>query len=118
MIDHDNLEEFRDAQRYDFVDAGYTDDRPLVEQWARELGDPLLDVACGTGRMAIPLAQQGYQVTGVDITPEMIERARQKAEQAGVSIELPVSVARSKRSACGERGDLPHCAPLHLPARA
>jgi SAM-dependent methyltransferase len=95
MIDHDNLEDFRDPQIYDLVDEGYYDDYPLTEQWARSLGGPLLDLACGTGRMALRIAELGYQVTGVDITPEMIEWARKKAEKQGVSIEWVVADART-----------------------
>jgi SAM-dependent methyltransferase len=95
MIDHDNLEEFRDPQTYDLVDGGYDEDCPLTEQWARSLGGPLLDLACGTGRMAIRMALQGYQVTGVDIVPEMIARARQKAAEHAVSIEWVVADART-----------------------
>ena len=95
MIDHDNLEEFRDAEIYDLQDEGYEDDYPLTAQWARSLGGPLLDLACGTGRMALRMAAQGYQVTGVDITPEMIARARQKAAQSGASIEWVVADARA-----------------------
>ncbi len=34
MIDHDNLEDFRDPQIYDLQDEGYYDDYPLTEQWA------------------------------------------------------------------------------------
>ena len=95
MIDYDSLEEFRDPRTYDLVDAGYDEDRPVIEQWVRSLGGPLLDVACGTGRMAIPLAAQGYQVTGVDLVPEMIARARQKAAAQGVSVEWVVADARA-----------------------
>src|SRR5579859_3783052 len=95
MIDDASLEEFRDPQTYDLVDAGYDADRPVIEQWARLLGGPLLDVACGTGRMAIPLAAQGYQVAGVDIVPEMIAHARQKAAAQGVSVEWVVADART-----------------------
>src|SRR5262249_21467522 len=95
MLDHDNLEEFRDPQAYDVEDAGYDEDRPLVEQWARSLGGPLLDLACGTGRMAIPLALQGYQVTGADIVPEMIAWASQKAAKQAVSIACVVADART-----------------------
>jgi SAM-dependent methyltransferase len=95
MIDHDNLEEFRDPQLYDLQDEGYDDDYPLTEQWARSLGGPLLDLACGTGRMALRLAALGYQVTGVDITPEMIAWARQKAAKQGVSIDWVVADART-----------------------
>jgi SAM-dependent methyltransferase len=97
MIDHDNLEEFRDPETYDLVDAGYADDRQLIEQWARTLGGPLLDLACGTGRMAVPLALQGYQVTGVDITPEMVDRARQKAQRLRAAVDWVVADARSFR---------------------
>src|SRR5437879_6549588 len=95
MIDHDNLEEFRDPQTYDLEDGGYDEDYPLTEQWARSLGGPLLDLACGTGRMAIRMAELGYQVTGVDIMPEMIARARQKAAKQAVSIEWVVADART-----------------------
>lgn len=95
MIDHDNLEEFRDAATYDLVDEGYYDDYPLTEQWARELGGPLLDLACGTGRMALRMAALGYQVAGVDITPEMIARARQKAAAQALSIDFVVADARA-----------------------
>ncbi len=95
MIGHDNLDDFRDPLTYDLEDAGYDEDRSLIEQWARPLGGPLLDLACGTGRMAIPLAAQGDQVTGVDIVPEMIARARQKAAERAVSIEWVVADART-----------------------
>ena len=95
MIDHDSLEEFRDPQTYDVEVESYDEDRPLIEQWARSLGGPLLDVACGTGRMALRMAAQGYQVTGVDITPEMIARARQKAARQAISIDWVVADARA-----------------------
>ncbi len=95
MIDHDNLEDFRDAQIYDLQDEDYYDDYPVTEQWARSLGGPLLDLACGTGRMALRMAALGYQVTGVDITPEMIAWARQKAASQGFSIEWVVADARA-----------------------
>ena len=68
---------------------------PLVVETALELAPgTALDVACGTGRMAIPLAAKGYQVTGVDIVPEMVARARQKAAAHGVSVEWVVADAR------------------------
>lgn len=95
MLDHDNLEEFRDPQTFDLEDESYYADWPLTEQWARLLGGPLLDLACGTGRIALRMAAEGYQVTGVDIVPEMIERARQKAIQQGVSIDWVVADART-----------------------
>jgi len=95
MIDYDSLEEFRDPQTYDLEVEDYDEDRPLIEQWARSLGGPLLDIACGTGRTAIRMAAQGYQVTGVDIVPEMIAQARQKAAERSVSVEWVVADART-----------------------
>ena len=46
----------------------------------------VLDVACGTGRHAVRLAQEGYQVTGVDINTESLESARAHAEERGVEV--------------------------------
>ena len=57
MIDYtEYLEGYKDAQGYDLEDGGYDEDYPLTEQLARECGGPLLDLACGTGTMAIAVA--------------------------------------------------------------
>jgi SAM-dependent methyltransferase len=45
-----------------------------------------LDVGCGTGTNALYLAQQGWQVTGVDWIPEAVKRARSKADRAGLNV--------------------------------
>ena len=80
MIDYSEyLEGYRDAQAYDVEEGDYDEDYPLTEKLARELGGPLLDLACGSGTIAICMAQLGFQVTGVDIIPEMISWASQKA---------------------------------------
>jgi SAM-dependent methyltransferase len=60
----------------------------LVEAVGVRPGETVLDVACGTGNAAIPAAQAGGQVTGVDLTPELLEVAGQRAEQAGVEVAL------------------------------
>ena len=51
----------------------------------------VLDTACGTGRHAIALAEEGYQVTGTDISSNMIERARVNARAAGVDAAFEVA---------------------------
>jgi SAM-dependent methyltransferase len=51
-------------------------------------GQKVLDVACGTGVVAVTAARLGARVTGLDITPELLERARENARMAGVSIEF------------------------------
>lgn len=95
MFDYDPMEGYRDPQAYDLEDGGYDADFPLTEQLAQTLGGPLLDLACGTGTMALRLAARGYEVTGVDVIPEMIEWASQKAAAQGVSVEWVVADART-----------------------
>src|SRR5688572_13903775 len=51
-------------------------------------GQRVLDVGCGTGVVAITAARLGAQVTGVDLTPVLLETARENATLAGVSIEF------------------------------
>jgi SAM-dependent methyltransferase len=49
-------------------------------------GTRVLDVAAGTGNAAIPAAQQGADVTASDLTPELLEAGRRRAEAAGVDL--------------------------------
>ncbi len=58
----------------------------LVEELGIGPGEEVLDIACGTGNAAIPAAQAGARVTGLDLTPEMLMVARRRAEDAGVEI--------------------------------
>ena len=48
----------------------------------------LVDLGCGTGRLLIPLARRGWWVLGVDLSPEMLAVARQRASEAGVEVSL------------------------------
>jgi SAM-dependent methyltransferase len=50
----------------------------------------ILDVGCGYGRLAVPLAVAGHQVKGLDLSPTMIEAAQENAAAAGVSIPFVV----------------------------
>ena len=78
MIDHNNLEEFSDPVNYDREDTSDTG-IAFYTALAQETGGPVLEIACGTGRVSIPIARLGFAVTGVDIVPGMVERARSKA---------------------------------------
>jgi 2-polyprenyl-3-methyl-5-hydroxy-6-metoxy-1,4-benzoquinol methylase len=60
----------------------------LVEQLDLQEGTRVLDLACGRGRISIPLAQRGCRVTGLDLSPRSLEIARRDAEAAGVELEL------------------------------
>ena len=60
----------------------------FIDQLQLKPGTRVLDVACGTGNTAIPAAQRGASVTGVDIASNLLAQARQRAQQAGVSAEF------------------------------
>jgi SAM-dependent methyltransferase len=47
-----------------------------------------LDLGCGSGIWAVALAQRGWQVTGVDFVPKALRRARERAAEAGVELQL------------------------------
>ena len=51
-------------------------------------GMTVLDVACGTGNLAIPAARTGASVTGVDIAPNSVEQARQNAKAEGLNAKF------------------------------
>jgi SAM-dependent methyltransferase len=58
----------------------------LVERVRAEPDTNLLDVATGSGNVAIPAALAGASVTGLDLTPELLEVARGRAGEAGVNV--------------------------------
>jgi len=55
----------------------------------------IIDIGCGTGRHAIELTKRGYNVTGVDLSEDQIKRAKEKAQEAGVTIDFQTQDARN-----------------------
>jgi ubiquinone/menaquinone biosynthesis C-methylase UbiE len=51
-------------------------------------GDGVMDLGCGPGLLAIPFAQAGMRVTGIDPEPDMLEAARETAREAGVEVDF------------------------------
>jgi ubiquinone/menaquinone biosynthesis C-methylase UbiE len=79
----------RFAAVYDVWAAGMVEDVPFYVELAREAEGPIVELAVGTGRVAIPVAQAlGRTVIGLDQSPAMLERARRSAEEAGVDLDL------------------------------
>ena len=70
------------ARLYDLDLVDDPGDLDLYLALAARADGPILELAVGTGRLAIPLAQAGYPVTGVDLDPAMLARARVRAERA------------------------------------
>jgi ubiquinone/menaquinone biosynthesis C-methylase UbiE len=77
------------AQRYEEWSSGMTEDVGFYVELAREADGPIVELAIGNGRVAIPVAQAtGRPVIGIDASPAMLEQARSKAADAGVVLEL------------------------------
>jgi len=64
-------------------------------------GRTLLDVSCGIGTQALALAEQGFQVTGSDLSGAEIERAKAEAEQRG--LDIPFSVCDMREAGVHHR---------------
>jgi SAM-dependent methyltransferase len=79
---------YSDGRHYDRQHKGITDDIPFYLRQARKCGGPVLELACGTGRIALVLAQEGIPVSGLDISEPMLAEARRKAAAAGLNIDL------------------------------
>ena len=75
----------RIAPIYDPWSRSVTEDVGFYVEQALASGGPVVELAVGTGRIAVPIAEAGVPVIGVDSSPEMLGVARAAAESAGVS---------------------------------
>jgi SAM-dependent methyltransferase len=77
------------ADRYEEGSATTAADVPFYVGLAREADGPLVELAVGTGRVAIPVARAtGRRVIGIDSSPAMLAQARARAAEAGVELDL------------------------------
>jgi SAM-dependent methyltransferase len=87
------------ARLYDLDVAEDPGDLDLYLALAARTGGPILELAVGTGRLAVPLAAAGWEVTGVDIDEAMLTRARSAAARARSAAARAGSAGRQTRSA-------------------
>ena len=77
-----------DANVYDGMNTDLTDLK-FYKKWLPKNKDArLLELCCGTGRLTLPIAKDGYNISGVDITSSMLEQAKVKASEAGLEVEF------------------------------
>ena len=110
----------RFADRYEEWSAQMTADVAFYVGLARAADGPLVELAVGNGRVAIPVAQAtGQRVIGIDSSPAMLRQARARAARAGVDLDLREGDMRDL--ALDEPAGLIYCpfrALLHLPTWA
>ena len=73
---------------YDWEHDPYVADIAVHVALARRFGGPVLELACGTGRLLAPLAQAGLEVAGVDSSQEMLVHARMRLDRLAVHADL------------------------------
>ena len=72
------LDYYADGARYDAEYVHIREDIAYYQQIAADTPGRILELACGTGRLSIPMAQVGAEVHGIDIAPGMLSRAEEK----------------------------------------
>jgi uncharacterized protein len=81
------------AEFYDILHAGLHDIEPYIG-YAREFGPKILELGSGTGRILVPLARAGFEVTGVDIAEDMLAVCRRKLEQEPPEVRGRVRIVK------------------------
>lgn len=77
-----------DADIYDGMNT-FLSDLPFYKKWMPKNKDAkILELCCGTGRLTLPIAKDGYNICGVDYTSSMLKQARVKASEAGLEIDF------------------------------
>lgn len=77
-----------DARFYDAIHGDQRDDVGLWLSYAGRTDRPVLDVGCGTGRIALELTRAGHEVVGIDPSPAMLAVARQRAEDDALEVQF------------------------------
>ena len=99
----------RIARFYDPWSRSVTEDVGFYVERALASGGPVVELAVGTGRIAIPIAEAGVHVVGIDSSPEMLGIARSAADAAGVSDRLDLRVGDLRKPGVRERVPLVIC---------
>jgi SAM-dependent methyltransferase len=73
------------ADLYDLEHLTYDEDVEFYGSFIEATGDPVLELACGSGRLLVPIAKGGYRVTGLDRSEAMLSRAKEILAKKGLS---------------------------------
>jgi len=80
---------------HDVECAAYDVDLALWRELAAAAGGAVLDIGCGTGRVALDLARRGHDVTGLDSDPDLVNELAARARRKGLAVQTVVADARA-----------------------
>src|SRR5271157_3471840 len=83
-----------DADIYDYYSIGPDGNVEFYVAEAIKAGSPVLEVACGTGRITFPVVQAGIQITDLDLSPSMLEVAAHKLETLDAETQSRVELVK------------------------
>jgi len=86
---------YEDPELYDLLFDGYREDLEFYLGHARAAGGPVLDLACGSGRLLLPMLAAGVDVEGLDLESEMLATLTRKARERGLEPVLHPGDMRS-----------------------
>jgi SAM-dependent methyltransferase len=101
---HLSLDQMKDSMRAPWIagdfgaiarEIGAPEAERFVARIGLESGARVLDIACGTGNVTIPLARRGALVTGLDMMPHLLEEARARAAGEGLRIRFDEGFAET-----------------------
>lgn len=104
---------------YDLDQGDIQDDIQFHLDYAHRCGEPILELGCGTGRLLLPLASEGFRVTGIEIATTMLAIARQKVRKAGLDDLITLIQGDMRGFQLPSRFSLAICALntiMHLPS--
>ena len=109
------------ARLYDPWSLSVVEDIDFYVEEALASGGPVVELACGTGRIAVPVAQAGIAVIGVDASAGMLEVARERGAAVGVDARLDLRLGDLREPPVSERVPLvliPFRSLLHMTTEA
>lgn len=83
------------AACYDLEQSRNTEDIGFFVEAAKRIGGPILELGCGTGRLTVPLAQAGLEVTALDISAAMLMRLGERLQQEAPDARRRISLFRA-----------------------
>jgi SAM-dependent methyltransferase len=83
---------YASGEEYDAMHGSLAADIPFYVEEAQRAEPPVLELACGTGRVLIPVAQAGVHIWGLDLTPAMLARAQQKVAALPAEVQARITL--------------------------
>ena len=102
------------ARLYDLDLSVEPGDVDLYRALAKRTGGPILELAVGSGRIAVPLAEDGYRVVGVDIDKAMLDRARARIKAAGADIGARIALVQGDMTDAASHPSVQAAGPFEL----